>query len=209
MAVKLDKIKGVIFVVSGPSGSGKTTLLKKLLLDRSLRKVLVKSISLTTRPQRSNEHRGQDYSFITEKDFRRAQKAKKILEWTRYLGYHYATPKEFVDKQVGQGKHIVLCLDLKGALTIKRSYPENSVTIFVGPPSLRTLQQRIVKRCHKTKKEEIGERLKLARKEILGSCLYDHCLVNNNLARAVKALKKIIVQEISTRSEGAYDIHVA
>ncbi|KPK98725.1 MAG: hypothetical protein AMJ95_02950 [Omnitrophica WOR_2 bacterium SM23_72] len=202
-------MKGLIFVVSGPSGSGKTTLLKKLLLDRSLRKVLVKSISLTTRPQRSNEHRGRDYTFITEKDFRSAQKAKKILEWTRYLGYRYATPKEFVDKQAGQGKHVVLCLDLKGALTIKKFYPENSVLIFVAPPSLRTLQQRIVKRCHKTRKEEIRERLKLARKEILGSCLYDHCLVNKNLAQAVKDLKKIIVGEISTRSKGFYDIHSA
>ncbi|KPK98535.1 MAG: hypothetical protein AMJ95_03695 [Omnitrophica WOR_2 bacterium SM23_72] len=202
-------MKGLIFVVSGPSGSGKTTLLKKLLLDRSLSKVLVKSISLTTRPQRSNEHRGKDYSFITCKDFRSARKTKKILEWTRYLGYYYATPKGFVHKQLVQGKHVVLCLDLKGALTIKRSYPKNSVTIFVAPPSLRTLQQRIVKRCHKTKKEEITERLKLARKEMLGSCLYDHCLVNNNLAQAVKDLKKIIVQEISTRSEGAYDIHGA
>lgn len=186
-------------MVSGPSGSGKTTLLKKLLHDRSLRKILVKSISLTTRPQRTNEQSGQDYFFIAEKDFRRAQKAKKILEWTRYLGYHYATPKDFVDKQLGQGKHIVLCLDLKGALAVKRFYPENTITIFVAPPSLRMLQQRIGKRCHKTKKEEIRERLNLAREEIRGSCRYDYCLVNNNLAQAVKTLKDIVVNEISMK----------
>lgn len=199
MAAKKDKIKGLIFVVSGPSGSGKTTLLKKLLQDGWVRKVLVKSISLTTRPQRTNEQSGQDYAFIAEKDFRRAQKAKKILEWTRYLGYHYATPKDFVDKQVSQGKHIVLCLDLKGALAVKRFYPENTITIFVAPPSLRALQQRIVKRCHKTKKEEIRERLNLAREEILGSCRYDYCLVNSNLAQAVKTLKDIVVHEISIK----------
>ncbi len=195
----MDKNRGLVFVVSGPSGSGKTTLLKKLLQDDWVRKVLVKSISLATRPQRTNEQRGQDYTFITEKEFRCAQKAKKILEWTRYLGYYYATPKEFVDKQVGRGKHIVLCLDLKGALAVKRLYPKNTITIFVAPPSLRTLQQRIVKRCHKTKKEEIRERLNLARKEMLGSCRYDYYLVNRHLALAVKTLKDMVVHEIMAK----------
>ncbi|MFH1457662.1 MAG: guanylate kinase [Candidatus Omnitrophota bacterium] len=201
MALKKNKIRGLVFVVSGPSGSGKTTLLKQLLQDKPLSKKLVKSISLTTRPQRSNEKSGHDYFFVSQEDFRRARKAKKILEWTKYLGYYYATPKDFVDKQLGQGKHIVLCLELKGALAVKRLYPENTVTVFVTPPSLKTLQHRIGKRCYKTKKEEIRERLKLARQEILDSCRYDYCLVNNNLVRAVKSFKDIIINEISAKEQ--------
>ena len=185
--------------MSGPSGSGKTTLAKKVLQDKSLGKFLVKSISLTTRPRRTNEKRRQDYFFVSEKDFRKVRKAKKILEWTRYLGYYYATPKDFVDKQLARGRHIVMCLDLKGVFAVKKLYPENTITIFIAPPSLRALQQRIGKRCQRTGQEEIRERLKLARKEVLTFSRYDYCLVNKNLKQAVRALKNIIVGEISIK----------
>jgi len=192
----MRQIHGNIFVISGPSGSGKTTLLKTLLKDKQLNKLLVKSISFTTRPKRSGEKNKRDYFFVTEKQFRQEQKAKKILEWTKYLGYYYATPKDFVESQLAAWKHIVLCLNLAGALTLKRLYPKNTVTIFILPPSLRTLKNRIGRRCSKTKKEEIKQRLKLAREEITCSSRYDYCLVNNELHQAVKTLKDIILKEI-------------
>ena len=111
------------------------------------------------------------------------------------MGYYYATPKDFVDEQIRKNRHIILCLDLKGAARIKRLYPENSVTIFILPPSLEALRKRIEGRCNRTKKEEIRQRLKLARQELLASRKYDYCLVNRSLQKAVNELKRIILKE--------------
>ncbi len=191
-----NKNRGLIFVISGPSGSGKTTLLKKLLTTKELKKRLAKSTSFTTRPKRSGEKNGKDYFFIPKDKFRQKQKAKKILEWTKYLGYYYATPRDYLTEQLKQGKHIVLCLDLKGALKIKRAYPGNTVTIFIAPPSLKVLRDRIEGRCNKTKTEEVKQRLKLARREVIVSHRYDYCLVNKNLHQAVGALRSIILREM-------------
>ena len=195
MKTNRDKLKGLIFVISGPSGSGKTTLLEKLLKDKELGKRLIKSVSLTTRPKRSAERDKKDYFFITQGEFSRKLKSKKILEWTKYLGYYYATPKDLLENELKKGKHILLCLDLKGARSIKRLYPKNSVTVFVIPPSLQSLKKRIEGRCNKTKKEEIGKRLKLAREELSACGWYDYSLANKNLNRAVKKLKGIILKE--------------
>lgn len=160
-----------------------------------LRKKLVRSISFTTRPRRSREKNGEDYFFINETEFRQKLKAKKILEWTKYLGYYYATPRDFVEEQVRKNKQIILCLDLKGAARVKRLYRKNTVTIFIMPPSLETLRKRIEGRCSRTRKEEIKQRLRLARRELLASRKYDYCLVNNSLRRAVKELQRIILRE--------------
>lgn len=187
-----------IFVISGPSGSGKTTLLRHLIKDRRLSKRLVKSISLTTRPKRSGERQGKDYFFVSKKQFTRKRKAKKILEWTRYLGYDYATPKDFIDGQLHKSKNVLLCLDLRGALKIKHLYPQNTVAIFVAPPSLKALQDRIKKRCKKTAKEEVQKRLRLAQKELQASRRYDYCLVNRDLSTAIKRLKSIILKEATS-----------
>ncbi len=194
------KNRRLIFVISGPSGSGKTTLLKKLLKNKELKKRLVQSVSFTTRPKRQRERHKRDYFFITKAEFKRQRQAKKILEWTRYLGYHYATPKDFVDGQLKRGKHIILCLDLKGTLKIKRLYPKNTVAIFIMPPSLEALRHRIEGRCNKTHKEEIKQRLKLAQEELSASRNYDYCLVNKNLTSAVKELQDIILREIGNFS---------
>jgi guanylate kinase len=195
MEHKHNKNQGLIFVLSGPSGSGKTTLLGNVIRGVGLRKKLVRSISFTTRPRRSREKNGEDYFFINETEFRQKLKAKKILEWTKYLGYYYATPRDFVEEQVRKNKQIILCLDLKGAARVKRLYRKNTVTIFIMPPSLETLRKRIEGRCSRTRKEEIKQRLRLARRELLASRKYDYCLVNNSLRRAVKELQRIILRE--------------
>lgn len=195
-AFSRSAIKGKIFVISGPSGSGKTTLLAKLLHDKKIGRILVKSCSVTTRPRRAGERQGRDYFFVGKNEFNRLLKAKKILEWTRYLGYYYGTPKEFVDKQLQAGKNILLCLDFKGALRIKRLYAHNCTTIFILPPSLTELTKRIKKRCHLTKKEEIEQRLQLAKKEISTASKYDYCLLNEDLKNVVEELKAIILKKI-------------
>lgn len=189
--------KGMIFVISGPSGSGKTTLLERLLKEAGLRRLLRKSISFTTRPKRSGERQGRDYVFLARDDFRRALKAKKILEWTNFLGYYYATPRDFVEGQIKKGGNIVLCLDLAGARKIKRLYPRNTATIFIVPPSLETLRRRIAQRCHRTKKEEVSRRLELARAELRASREYDFTVVNKNLHQAVKELRGIMLNALS------------
>lgn len=189
---KQKKKQGLIFVISGPSGSGKTTLAEKILKDKNLNRKIRKSVSFTTRPRRSGEQDRRDYFFITKEQFSQERQAKKILEWTSYLGYYYATPKEFVAQQIKNGRHILLCVDLRGAAKLKKFYPENTVTIFIMPPSLRELQDRIRKRCRRTREEEVSQRVRLAEKEILTANKFDYCLVNKDLTKTVKQLKDLI-----------------
>jgi guanylate kinase len=186
---------GKIFVISGPSGSGKTTLLSRLIQDKKIAKTLVKSCSVTTRPKRSKEREGKEYFFVLPQEFRRLLKAKKILEWTRYLGYYYGTPKEPLEKQLAKGKNVGLCLDLKGARILKKLYPGNTVTIFVLPPALSVLKERIQNRCRHTNQREVTQRLRLARRELRAAGEFDHCVLNQNLQLALKELKEIYLQE--------------
>ncbi len=195
--MRAKKNKGLIFVISGPSGSGKTTLVKRLLKTEGLKNKLVKSVSFATRAKRSGEKSKIDYFFISEKDFLKKLKIKEILEHTRYLGYYYGTPREFVEGQLRKGKHILLCLDFKGALRIRRNYPDKTKTIFVLPPSFKALRNRIAKRCRKTKNEEIEKRLNLATKELRQAKHYNYCLVNRDLDKTTEKLRKIILKEIS------------
>lgn len=189
--------QGLIFVISGPSGSGKTTLLKELLKTKGLKNRLAKSVSYTTRTKRPNEIGAKDYFFISKKDFIQKRKGKKLLEWTRYLGYHYATARDFIEGKLLKGKYPILNLDFKGALRIKKLYPENSVLIFVMPPSLETLKVRIEKRSQKTKKSEIARRMNLAKRELLNVSQYDYRVVNKDLRLAVRKLKDIILSRIT------------
>lgn len=189
---------GLIFVVSGPSGSGKTTLVQGVLTDKKLKNKFARSVSFTTRPKRSGEKEGRDYFFISRAEFKANLKAKKILEWTKYLGYYYGTPKNFVDRQLKRPKNLFFCIDLKGARNIKRLYPEKTATIFIRPGSLRDLPLRIRRRCQGTKEGEIKSRLKLAKKEVLAVKTFDYQLVNKNLKEALKELKRIVLGHTST-----------
>ena len=193
--------RGFIFVISGPSGSGKTTLIKNLLKDKGLTNTLAKSVSFTTRPKRANEKNRRDYFFITPQRFKALLRGKKIIEWTRYLGYYYGTPKDFIAQKVAEGKDIILCLDVRGARQLKRLYPQNTRLIFVVPPSVATLQERIIGRCHKTQKQEIQKRLQLAQKEILHGHRYDYQVINKNLTQALRFLKGIILKELQSKKE--------
>jgi len=187
---------GRIFVISGPSGSGKTTLVNALLADGDLRGKLVRSISFTTRPRRTCEKNKRDYFFITKNEFIRMRSGKKILEWTRYLGYYYGTPRDTTEAYLAQGRSIALCLDFKGALRLKKLYPAAAVTVFVRPSSVKDLSRRIEGRCRNTDKEEIKKRVELAEKEMLQADKYDYCVVNKKLDVAVEKLKKVIMKEI-------------
>lgn len=199
VAAKQDKGRGVLFVISGPSGSGKTTLLTRLIKAKGLSGRLVKSVSLTTRPKRTGERHNRDYIYATRKRFLALRKAKKLLEWTRYLGYYYATPKRFVERNLKHGRHILLCLDVRGASSIRRLYPLDTVTVFVVPPSLKELKHRITKRCTKTDASELAERLRLAKKELSCRDQYDYYVMNNDLTEAIDRLAQIIRKELRSR----------
>jgi len=188
---------GKIFVISGPSGSGKTTLLSSLIQDKAIAKLLTKSCSITTRPKRSKEKQGKDYFFVNLAEFKRLLKAKKILEWTKYLGYYYGTPKGPLEKQLKAGKNLGLCLDLKGTRILKNLYPDKTITVFVLPPSLNVLKNRIKNRCRRTNKKEIAQRIRLARRELLEASRFDYCILNQNLRVALEELKNIFLQEIN------------
>jgi guanylate kinase len=178
---KKKEKEGLLFVLSGPSGSGKTTLAEKILTAPVLKGRLIKSVSFTTRAKRPGEVEGRDYFFITPREFQRQHKAKRILEWTRYLEYYYGTPKGFVDRRLRQGKHLLMCLDIHGARRIKRLYPRNTVTIFIEPPSLETLRQRLLRRSDKTDHGEIQRRVGLAKAELMAAHTYRYRLVNADL----------------------------
>jgi len=195
------KIKGLIFVVSGPSGSGKTTLLEGVLRGRALKNCLAKSISFTTRKRRSGEKHGKDYFFISDSLFKRKLKAKKILEWTKYLDHYYGTPKDFAKSRLKSNKHLALCLDLRGARWLKKNYPKNTISIFVKSASLGILRKRIATRCSTTKSDEIKRRMSMAKKELKAAKKLDYLLLNKNLARVTKELKDIILAEIHKYEE--------
>ncbi len=197
MKKALKNNRGILFVISGPSGSGKTTLATALIKDKALKKNISRSVSFTTRPKRSGEKNGRDYFFVSEEEFKRKLRAKKLLEWTKYLGYYYATSKEFIEERLKTAKGLVLCLDLNGAIAAKKLCPENTVTIFILPPAAKELYKRIVQRSSNTRKEEIERRLKLARAEVAASKKYDYRLVNRDFNKALQRLKEIIRRKIN------------
>jgi guanylate kinase len=197
---KRSGVKGLIFVISGPSGSGKTTLRDRLLEDKGLRRRLAKPISFTTRPKRSKEQNGRDYYFIRQAQFEARKRAKKILEWTRYLGYYYATPKDYVERNLRRGRDVVLCTDLKGVANIKRLYPFNTVSIFVRPPSLEALEKRITGRCHRTDRKELKKRMGLAEKELRKVSSCDYQILNKRFPYALARLKGIVVKHTKQKN---------
>jgi len=194
-----NKGQGRIFVVSGPSGCGKTTLIRALLKDKELKNILARSISITTRPRRPGEREGMDYFFVSEQEFKRRLGKKKILEWTRFLHYYYGTPRDYVERQMERNRSIALCLDIRGALRIKKMYPGRSTIIFILAPSIDTLKERISRRRCRTGDKVLRSRMKIARKELLRAKEYDYRVVNDNFSLALKRLKGIIIRKLGNK----------
>jgi len=187
--------KRFIFVISGPSGSGKTTLIRNLLASSDLKRLLVKPVSLTTRPKRRGEENRKDYHFLTKEEFILKRKNKELLESTEYLGHLYGTEKRVVRKLLEEKKNILLCLDTRGALRIRRMYPDNSVLIFVLPATFRVLRERLLARS-KEKDFSLDRRLEKAKEELSLAKNYDYRVINDRIGGAVKRLKRIIFKEM-------------
>ncbi|OGS33190.1 MAG: guanylate kinase [Elusimicrobia bacterium RIFOXYC2_FULL_34_12] len=183
---------GIPIVISAPSGAGKTTIVN-LILKRI--KGLKYSISTTTRPPSKNEKNGRDYYFLSKKEFLNKRKARKFIETAIVHGYYYGTLKEKLDNNLKKGKDVVLNIDVKGALNVKKIYPE-SLLIFVIPPSMKVLEDRLRKR-HRDSEQEIKKRLKNAKMEMEYRKYYDYIVVNDSLEKAFNEIKNIIKERMT------------
>lgn len=190
---------GRIIVVSAPSGAGKSTLLG--MVRRELLHLSV-TVSATTRPPRPGEVEAKDYYFTSREQFLEDITAGRFAEWAEVHGHLYGTHKSEIERRLLAGGTVVLELDVQGMRSIKRLYPQ-MCSIFIVPPDLDTLKKRLVLRGVNTP-TDMEVRLKNARNEMAAIAEFDHCVVNDDLDVAAKALVKII--EGSAFSEDACGI---
>lgn len=176
-----------LFVFSAPSGAGKTTIVKDILKCFPDFKF---SVSATTRKKRPNEKDGIDYYFITEEEFKRKIENSEFVEWEKFYDYYYGTLKKEIDENIKNGFTTVFEVDVKGALNIKRVYPD-AVLIFIAPPSIKELKERLIKRNTETD-DELKKRIERAEMELSFIDKFDYVVKNINLEEAKEEVKKII-----------------
>lgn len=182
--------KGLLVVLSGPSGSGKDTVLAEIAGRESNFEV---SVSLTTRPPREREIDGVHYYFVTRDYFERKLNDNQILEYTEYNGNYYGTPKAMIDNWLSLGKTVVLKIEVEGAGHIREFYPD-AVCIFLMPPSMRSLEERLRKR-ESEDDEDVHRRLVIAQSEVKNAVDYDYIVVNDVLEYAASDVCSIIRAE--------------
>lgn len=186
--------KGKIIILSGPSGSGKTTLYQKLMASPRLKSKLAKSISVTTRPKRKGEKHGRDYLFVNLRMFKYKSRAGHFLESEMVFDNYYGTPRKNVRDLLRKGKNVLLCIDVKGASTVRRKFPK-AITVFIKAPSMATLEKRLKKRGSEQKKT-VMLRLKTAKKELKEAKKYKYVIINDSLRKAYAQLESVIQSEI-------------
>ncbi|MCP8616576.1 guanylate kinase [Salirhabdus salicampi] len=182
--------KGILFVLSGPSGVGKGTV-RKALFDNATD--LQYSISVTTRNPREGEQDGVDYFFRQKEEVEQMIEKGKLLEWAQYVGNYYGTPREYVEETLENGKDVFLEIEVQGALQVKKNFPQG-VFIFLIPPSLEELKNRIVSRGTETE-DLVKNRLLAAKKEIDMMDAYDYVVVNDEVDNAVDRILSIVKSE--------------
>lgn len=182
--------KGFLLVISGPSGVGKGTVLHDLM---NTQKNLVYSVSVTTRKQRPGEIEGVSYFFKSHEEFEKMIEEDKFLEYAKVHDNYYGTPKDFVEEKINEGKIVILEIDVQGALNVKKNI-DNGVYIFLAPPSLSELKNRIVNRGTETE-SDINLRMHNARKELSYIKDYDYLVVNDHLNSAINLVNEIINAE--------------
>ena len=176
-----------LFVVSGPSGTGKDTVVSRLLGDH---KDIKKTVSATTRAMREGEIDGVNYHFVTKEQFEKLIENDEMLEWARYGGNYYGTPRFAVERGLAAGLDVVLEIEVKGAQQVRRRCPE-AVSVFIMPPSFEELSNRLHGRNTESE-EKIMERLDIARSEMQLAYDYDFVLVNDDVDEAVRRLEVIL-----------------
>jgi guanylate kinase len=197
----MDDFQGKLIVFSAPSGSGKTTIVRHLLELEALN--LAFSISCASRERRDTEVDGKDYYFLSIQEFKNKIKADEFLEWEEvYRDNFYGTLKSEVDRIWAMGKHVIFDIDVAGGLRIKKKFPEETLAVFVKPPSIDELKIRLKKR--KTESEEkINMRIAKASVELATAPQFDKVIKNYDLKVALQEAENLVANFISTDKKKA------
>lgn len=179
--------KGILIVVSGFSGSGKGTIMKELLKQYDNYAL---SISATTRNPRPGEEDGREYFFKTVEDFEKMIAKEELIEYARYVENYYGTPRAYVEQMLEAGKDVILEIEIQGAMKIREKFPD-TLLVFVCPPSMEELKNRLVGRGTETL-DVINGRLRRAVEESRGMDKYDYLLINDDLEECVDTLHETI-----------------
>lgn len=181
--------RGVLVVISGFSGAGKGTIMNELIRQYPY----FLSVSATTRKPREGEIDGREYFFHTEEEFEHMIEKGELIEWAKYVGNYYGTPKKAVEQQLEEGKDVLLEIEMQGGMLVKEQFP-HAVLVFITPPSYEELEFRLQKRGTESA-EEIQRRLARARQESAYMDSYDYIIVNAELSEAVNRVHEIITNE--------------
>jgi guanylate kinase len=187
--------RGKLIVISAPSGGGKTTIAKEIL---SRHKDIEFSVSATTRKKRENEVEAKDYFFLTRSDFEKKIALGELVEHEVIYGDYYGSLKSVVEGALARRRPLLFDIDVNGALTIKRKYPSDAVIIFIQPPSLDVLKERLLKRSTEDEKT-VMVRLERTPMEMEKGKSFDYTVVNDDLARAVDEVDAIVKKLIKDR----------
>jgi len=186
--------KGKLIILTAPSGAGKSTFAKRLLYEFPN---LVFSVSATTRKPRKGETDGIEYHFISKDEFEKKIEKGEFAEWEKfYNGTYYGTFRSDIEKLRNKGYFVLLDIDVLGALNIKNDFQNDALGIFIKPPSLEVLKERLIKRGTETE-ESLGVRLARAVKEIEFADRFDVVIINDELESAYKQTKKAVINFIN------------
>lgn len=179
---------GQLYVISAPSGVGKSTLIRSILEEYPKLRF---SVSCTTRAPRPEEVEGKDYVFISREEFLNGIASGRFLEWAEVHGNYYGTDINPIEKWLRAGDHVLLDIDVQGARMVRCMYPV-AHTIFILPPSLNVLEERLRSRSTESA-EQIEIRLAAARRELMEAPWYDYIVINDNLQEAIVELKSVLL----------------
>ncbi|HEV2174174.1 MAG TPA: guanylate kinase [Nitrospira sp.] len=182
--------RGILFIISAPSGTGKTTLCKQLTANIP---GLWHSISYTTRSPRAGEEHGREYFFTDEPTFQSMIDRHEFVEWARVYGHLYGTPRKTLADKIDQGIDVLLEIDVQGAMQVKKKF-DDAVSIFILPPSMTALRQRLQSRASDTT-EEIQRRLQKVKEEVWSYREYAYIVRNDDLTRSLRDLENIFLGE--------------
>ena len=189
-------MQGKLIIFSAPSGSGKSTIINKLMYEYGLQGRF--SISATSRKPRGSEQDGVEYYFLTEEDFRRRIGEGDFLEYEEvYPGCFYGTLRSEVDRTLAQGENVILDIDVQGGLNVKKIYGDRALTLFIQPPSIERLRERLERRGTDAP-EVIERRLAKAETELSFAHRYDEVVVNDDLEEACRDADRVIEDFLST-----------